>query len=403
MIRPIIDPSFVPYGRIEQLHCAQSSLFLPIPLHRYSKVGLYCFPYDTNWDYVDGMTILLIQDNGVQRPFYLDRPVTIYAGISFGFYSLGQDSTILGHAELFTAENQVACVVPATTAPQLHNIDIFTLFRQTGHDGLYFRGEQHPPIELVYIEKGILHNFCEGQDFILHPTELLLFGPNQWHMQYADKEVQFLTISFLWEDHDFSDWYNQVISTSPDMQRAVKAILQEYYQSLPDREEFLNAQLKLLLLQILRQPKQTDKRRGTSPAVRQMHHQIINKALQIVSSQIYGKLTVPYLAAAVNVSTSQLTNLFQTYLGVSPAKYITKIRLEESKILLSSRQMSIGEVASQLGYSSIQHFSKQFHLWYGHTPSAYTKTQQYTAKEALDSVHGKSVTKVAESIVDDAP
>ena len=58
------------------------------------------------------------------------------------------------------------------------------------------------------------------------------------------------------------------------------------------------------------------------------------------------------LAASVNVSASQLTNLFQTYLGVSPAKYITKIRLEESRILLSTRQMSIGEIASKLGYSS---------------------------------------------------
>ncbi len=381
MIRPIIDPSFVPYGRIEQLHFTQTGLFRPISLCPHGKVDLYCFPYDTSWDYADGMTILLIQDNGVQHPFYLDRPVTIHAGICFGFYSLGQGSTILGHADLLAPENQVSSVVPATTAPQLHNIDIFTLFRQTGRDGLYFRGEQHPPIELVYIEKGILHNFCEGQDLILHPTELLLFGPNQWHMQYADEEVQFLTVSFLWEGHDFSDWYNQVITTSADMQRAVKAILQEYSQSLPDREEFLNAQLKLLLLQILRQPKPTDKRKGASPAVWQMHHQIINKALQIVSCQIYGKLTVPSLASAVNVSTSQLSNLFQAYLGISPAKYITKIRLEESKILLSSKRMSIGEVASRLGYSSIQHFSKQFHLWYGCTPSAYTKTLQYTANQ----------------------
>lgn len=374
MIHPMIDPSFAPFGKIEQSHTAQSDLLQPIFLEEKNNVGLYCFPYDTSWDYADGMTVLLIQDQDVQHPFYLDRPVTIYAGTLFGFYSLGQSSTILGNARLFKEEYHVMSAVPADAAPQLHNIDIFTLFRQTGHGGLYFRGEQHPPIELVYVEKGMLHNFCEGQDLVLQPTQILLFGPNQWHMQYADTDVQFLTISFLWEDHDFSDWYNRIITSSSDMQRAVKAILREYSHSQPDREEYLNAQLKLLLLQILRQPKQTDKSRGTSPAVRQMHHQIINKALQIVSAQVYGKLTVPALAAAVNVSTSQLTNLFQTYLDVSPAKYITKIRLEESKILLASRQMSIGEIASQLGYSSIQHFTKQFSSWYGYTPSTYIKS-----------------------------
>ena len=386
MIHPIIDPSFASFGRIEQLHSAQPDLFQPISLQQHSEVNLYRFSYDTSWDYVDGMTILLIQDKDAQLLFYLDRPVTIYAGICFSFYSLGQSSTILGHAQLFVEENQVACIAPAATTPPLHNIDIFTLFRQTGHDGLYFRGEQHPPIELVYVEKGILHNFCEGQDLVLHPTEMLLIGPNQWHMQYADKEVQFLTISFLWTGHDFSDRYNRVITTSSDIQRSAKAILQEYTQPQPDQEEFLNAQLKLLLLQILRRPKQTDRSRGASPAVQQIHHQIINEALQIVSFRIYGKLTVPSLAAAVNVSTSQLTNLFQTYLEVSPAKYITKIRLEESKILLAGRQMSIGEVASQLGYSSIQHFTKQFRSWYGYTPSAYIKSLQFMTD---DTAHYK--------------
>ena len=376
MIRPIMDSSFAPYGRIQQLHNAEDALFRPISLSGNGDVPLYRFPYDTSWDFVDGMTVLLIEDQGTQQPFYLDRPITLYAGTCFGFYPLGKCSTILGASQLLTAENQVAKGIPDTVSPPPYNLEIFTLFQQTGHDGLYFRGEQHPPIELVYIQKGVLHNFCQGQDLVLHPTELLLFGPDQWHMQYSDQEVQFLTVSFLWEGYDFSDRYNQVIKTSPEMQRAIQSILQEYSQSLPGREEFLNSQLKLLLLQILRQTKQPEKHRDASPAVRHMHHQIINKALQIVCSQIYGKLTVPSLAAAVNVSTSQLTNLFQAYLGISPAKYITKIRLEESKMLLANRQMSIGEVSSLLGYSSIQHFSKQFHLWYGYTPSAYTKSFQ---------------------------
>lgn len=376
MIYPLIDPSFASFGRIEQAQSARSDLFQVLSLQPCNEVNLYRFPFDTSWDYVDGMTVLLIRDNEASHTFYLDRHVTVYAGISFGFYSLGESSTILGQTALFAPEHQIARILPAAATPPLHNIDIFTLFQQTGRDGLYFRGEQHPPIELVYMEKGILHNFCEGRDIVLQSGELLLFGSNQWHMQYADEEVRFLTISFLWEGHDFSDRCNQVITATSDMQRAVKSILQELSQSNPDREEFLNAQLKLLLLQILRKPTSTDKSRNSSPAVQQMHHQLINKALQTVSTQIYGKLTVPSLAAAVNVSTSQLTNLFQRYLGVSPAKYITKIRLEESKILLSCRQMSIGEVASQLGYSSIQHFTKQFHAWFACTPSAYVKASQ---------------------------
>ena len=222
----------------------------------------------------------------------------------------------------------------------------------------------------------MLHNYCCGQDLVLHPNELLLFGPDQWHMQYADEEVRFLTVSFLWEGHDFSEWSNQVLSASREMQQAVQSLLLEYGQDLPEKDEYLHAQLKLLLLQILRQPAKTDKRRKASPAAEQLHRDILNRAQQVVSTQIFGRLTVSSLAAAVNVSTSQLTSLFQTYLGVSPAKYITRIRLEESKALLGSKQMSVSEVASHLGYTSVPHFSKQFRDWIGCSPTAYVRSVQ---------------------------
>ena len=77
MICPMIDPSFAAFGRIEQLHSPQADLYQPILLQYPGEVKLYCFSHDTSWDYVDGMTVLLIQDGTGQRPLYLDRPVTV--------------------------------------------------------------------------------------------------------------------------------------------------------------------------------------------------------------------------------------------------------------------------------------------------------------------------------------
>jgi transcriptional regulator GlxA family with amidase domain len=56
---------------------------------------------------------------------------------------------------------------------------------------------------------------------------------------------------------------------------------------------------------------------------------------------------------------------------MTPAKYITHIRLEESKSFLSEKKMSIGEIAELLGYASVQHYSTQFHNWFGYAPSAF--------------------------------
>ncbi len=373
MIYPMIDPSFSPYGRVEQLPPRQD--LDSIPLEENSHICLYCFPQDTFWDYDREMTILLILQDGQWKRFYLDRAVTIYAGVCFGFYPMARHSAITGDGSVLAEPYRADRVPIPDHTPRLQPLQIFTLFHQTGNGGLYFRGEQHPPVELVYLEKGTLHTYCDGQDFLMHPHEVLLIAPGQWHTQYADEDVRFLTISFLWEDHDFSPWYNQVFPATQDMQRAIYDLLQENSQFLADRDEFLHAQLKLLLLRILRQNIHTEQPRRPSPAAEQAHRKILNQALQAVSDKFRDKLTVPLLAAAVNVSPSQLTALFRTYLGISPAKYITRIRLEESKVLLSTHRMSIGETSAQLGYASIQHFSRQFRDWFGCSPSDFVKNQ----------------------------
>ena len=372
MLSSLLDPSFNAYGCIRQGSAVPPHSVRTISLYKDNCVPLYCFQSDTFWDYDSGMSALLIRDETQIKLYYLDRPITLYAGVCFGFYPLEQSSFI----QTGSPEAEPVCTVPVpriTSAPD--PLEIFTLFRQCGKDGLYFRGERHLPLELVYVEKGTLHNLCNGQDLLLQPSQMLIFDSNQWHMQYAESEVQFLTVSFLWENHDFSPRCNQVIPVPPELQQTLIALLKEYGQILPDREEFLHTQTKLLLLQILRLPNSADKTHKPSPASEQLHKQIIDQALQVVSDRIRSKLTVPELALAVSVSVSQLNTLFQTYLGTAPAKYITRIRLEESKILLSQQQMSVGKVAALLGYSSIQHFSKQFRAWFGCTPTAFAKTR----------------------------
>lgn len=370
MLIPLISPVFSSYGRIEKMPESEVITYSNTLL-RQQSVPIYCFDHDTHWDYRSGMTVLLITDQNQQQGFYLDRPITIFAGIHFGFISLSDQSEVVGLQELSGATAHIAELEVLSDPRSQATPEIFTLFHQIGHGGLYFRGEQHQPLELVYVEKGTLHNFFHGQDVSLHPNELLIFDQNQWHMQYAESDVEFLTVSFLWPNHDLTDWINRIIPASMPVQRAAKALLEEYDTPSIFQDEFFHAQFSLLLLHLLRQiPKTVHK---PSPATAHARNQLLDKALQIVTSEYRQKLTVSTLAAAVNVSTSQLTALFQTNLGIPPAKYITRIRLEESKALLLSQQMSIGEIANYLGYSSIQHYSKQFREWFGCSPTAFVK------------------------------
>ena len=375
MIRSTTDPLFLRWG-MPVAASGEKMAYQELRTLPNEPVTMYCPTRDTVWGYGSGMTVLLIDDGEELHRFYLDRAVQLNGGVRFGFASLQGESQICRQADLVPTDfvdGAVAC--PQFTA-SLQPMQIFTCLSQRAEDGFYFSGEQHQPMELVWLKRGVLHNYCGGEDRVLRAKELLLIPAEQWHMQYADGPVQFLTVSFLWEGRDFRSLTGEALKVTPEAERYLKTIEQELACDHTEKDEYMHATLKLLLIHLLRQRETAPMRHHTSPIAEQMHRQIIDKAMQAVSANIRGKYTVPELAAAVNVSQTHLTNLFQMYLGMSPAKYITRIRVEECKQLLSSGELSVGEIAEMMGYSSIPHFCKQFRQWTGLSPAGFARQRK---------------------------
>ena len=103
-------------------------------------------------------------------------------------------------------------------------------------------------------------------------------------------------------------------------------------------------------------------------------NEIIQRAQQYISEHIRQKLSVPAVAAQVEVSPSYLTALFHKHLQISPAEYVRRIKLQESKQMIREHSMTFTEIASALQYSTVHHFSRQFKEKFGITPSEYAKS-----------------------------
>ena len=79
------------------------------------------------------------------------------------------------------------------------------------------------------------------------------------------------------------------------------------------------------------------------------------------------------LAALVNLSTSRFRHLFKEETGRTMNQYLRERRLERAEILLRTTFLSIKEVMSEAGVSSMSHFVQYFKERYGVTPSGYRK------------------------------
>lgn len=97
----------------------------------------------------------------------------------------------------------------------------------------------------------------------------------------------------------------------------------------------------------------------------------VQLALRYVHDNLCRRVPVSELAAQMNLSPRQLARLFSCHLGISPAAYIERARLDRAKALLKGMGTPIKEVAGAVGYESVHHFSRAFSRHFGLPPGAF--------------------------------
>ncbi len=80
-----------------------------------------------------------------------------------------------------------------------------------------------------------------------------------------------------------------------------------------------------------------------------------------------------------------LSTLFSSVEGVTIERYAILQRIEKVKELLVYNEMSLSDIAFEMGYSSVQHLSLQFKKITGLTPSQFRQMKQHNRKP-LDKV-----------------
>ena len=100
----------------------------------------------------------------------------------------------------------------------------------------------------------------------------------------------------------------------------------------------------------------------------------VQKAKLCIDSRFHdAELSIGDLSSLSGVSDSYLRRAFRRYLGLSPAQYLSSVRLSHAKELLESEYLSIREIAQKCGYHSTGYFIQAFREHEGISPGAYRK------------------------------
>ena len=343
----------------------------------YNDGPVFCSQEDVLLNCEGGSCVLSVSlDDREYQHFYLDKQVQVRGGIYYALNALWGEGAVTMTAKVLPVSVGTRNVVNMKLERKLCVEGIYTFFYHEKEQGFLFAGESHPMLELTYVDQGSLHSVADGLDLLLKQGDMVLYGPNQWHMQYADIGVapRYITISFDASGLDLAGLLNRRFAAPQQAAALLQQMLREQERMDEYSGDMILTQLTQLLMTLLRQANSpAEAKLQTSNAIHS-ENEIIRRAQIYVSTHIREKLTVPLVARQVDVSPSYLTALFHKNLQISPGEYIRRIKLQESKQMIRENTLNFTEIAAELQYSTVHHFSRQFKEKFGITPTEYAKS-----------------------------
>jgi AraC-like DNA-binding protein len=103
----------------------------------------------------------------------------------------------------------------------------------------------------------------------------------------------------------------------------------------------------------------------------------IERVISLCHANPVQPLDVPRMARAAGYSRHHFSRLFAAHEGMSPARYLTRLRMEEAARLLRADPAPIKEIARRSGFSDPNYFGKVFRRYFGIGPSDFRRSGMY--------------------------
>ncbi|AZQ63274.1 AraC family transcriptional regulator [Flammeovirga pectinis] len=159
-------------------------------------------------------------------------------------------------------------------------------------------------------------------------------------------------------------------------------VMSEIEASMPIEEPYLNMYLTskaieflTFSLQLINQSDQTlIKKKITKDQL-----QIALKIRDLILNNMDAPLTIPELSKEIGISPTLAKTIFNQAFGLPIYGFYQSRRMEQAKELLDEGELSIKDIAFDIGYSNVSHFTRSFRKKYGINPKQYAmriKNQQ---------------------------
>ncbi len=186
-------------------------------------------------------------------------------------------------------------------------------------------------------------------------------------------------INPIWEDKVIIDWEENINNIFKEnilvIEKAsydIKKIAEQIeFISIKDIMSYMNLKLKTIEFLATVLEEKSNKRVLENSKDRET--EIVTMAKEIINKNLQNSPSVKELADSLNISLYKLQEGFKNVTGYTVYEYIQKLKIEKAKYLLKNTNMSIIEIANEVGYENPSKFANLFKRYNNITPSKYRK------------------------------
>lgn len=100
----------------------------------------------------------------------------------------------------------------------------------------------------------------------------------------------------------------------------------------------------------------------------------IRLSLQYIDKNFSHELNLERLGQEARLSKYHFSRVFKKHVGMSPMKYVTFVRIQKAKELLRNKDLSVSEIAGEVGFRDLSNFTRHFRRIVQNTPSSFRKS-----------------------------
>lgn len=251
-------------------------------------------------------------------------------------------------------------------------------------DPIWKRAHTPRNCELMHVLRGRVNVVVAGARCAAGPGDTLLVPAGVPHRDDFDiaQELEVFLLYFQWAPHRefFARVPPRLIQSLPasrkvEISRIVER-LRDGHVGHVGLDQFVAAtRLHTILALLLREAEQGAPREMESPG-RCRRCALMLEAKTFLQQHYSEPISLEQIARALGVSAFHLSHVFSEESDFTLFDYLTRLRMEKARELLTDGRLKISAAARAVGYENSNYFAKAFRRYFGFLPSEVTSRNQ---------------------------